>query len=58
MSIKASLPNGSTITNEATGEVDEASGSFAFLGLAPGNKPYDNPDYQNDQNSSHPDSVP
>jgi hypothetical protein len=31
MTIKASPPNGSTNTNEATEEVDEASGSFAFL---------------------------
>jgi hypothetical protein len=33
--------------------VDEAT---AFSGLAPRNKPDDNPDYKNDENCSHPDS--
>jgi hypothetical protein len=31
-------------------------GPFLFSGLAPGNKPDDSPDYQHDQNYSHPDS--
>ena len=30
--------------------------SIPFLGLAAGNKPDDNPDYQNDQEYSGPDS--
>jgi hypothetical protein len=56
MTIKASPPNGSTNNNEATEEVDERLGGLPFSGLAPGNKPDDNSDYEHDQNYSHPDS--
>jgi hypothetical protein len=58
MTIKALSPNGSTNTDEAGEEVRlmRRLGTLLFSGLAPGNKPDDNPDYQHDQNYSHPDS--
>jgi hypothetical protein len=56
MTIKASPPNGSTNTNEATEGLMRRLGALPFSGLAPGNKPDDNPDYQHHQNYAHPDS--
>jgi hypothetical protein len=56
MTIKASPPNGSKTLTRPQRRLMRRLGALLFSGLAPGNKPDDNPDYQHDQKYPHPDS--